>query len=146
MNRPALVLLCLAVAALQMALWWAAESRDVPARQMASRLGQAQGQVTAGAGELLDGRSRYVVRFRYEAEGQSLEGVEYLSLRQKQLPQAGQAVTVYFDRQTPDFSSLSDPRLTLHRIATMKVLIVGFGIFTYAFIGAIWKASSGSNP
>ena len=145
MSRPLLAVLFVIVTTFQIVLWMAAESRNVPAIQMVQRLGTTQGKVTSGAGELLDGRTRYVVRFEYEVNQQRLEGEEHLSLRQKTLPQPKDQVTVFYDTQTPKYSSLTDPRLAVNRIATMKILILGFGAFTYAFILVVWK-SSGKSP
>lgn len=145
MSRPLLVILFVIVTTFQIVLWMAAESRNVPAIQMVQRLGKTQGKVKSGAGELLDGRTRYVVRFEYEVNQEKLEGEEHLSLRQKKLPQPNDSVDVFYDTQTPKYSSLTDPRLAVNRIATMKILILGFGAFTYAFIFVVWK-SSGKSP
>ena len=106
--------------------------------------GRAPGKIVKASPELLDGRSRYLIVYEYQVAGREYQGEETMSLRQTGLPQAGQAAEVFYDAAHPDFSTLLDPRLTVHRLATMKLVILGFGAFTYAFVWVIWKSST--NP
>lgn len=146
MSRTFLIALCLVVAVLQVSIWRAVELRNTPAQQLAQRSAQVAGKVTAASPQLLDGRSRYVVEYGYQVSNKGYKGDEYLSLRQPDLPKVGQSLTVYYDSQQPDFSSLTDPRLTVHRLATMKLMILGFGAFTYAFVFVVWSNSKRVEP
>jgi hypothetical protein len=139
MPKSLFALLCGAVALLQLAIWKAAEARDQDARRLAEVATSVQGKVTLGEGQIIEGKSRYVVRYQFETAGGVRDGEEYFSMRQSLVPQKGEAITIFYDPSDPEWNTLTDPRVVVHRVATLKLLTLGFGAFTYAFIYVIWK-------
>lgn len=146
MSRAVLLILVVAVAVVQVLLWRATDTRSQPAIRFAQVARKTTAEVTRAQGELRDGKSRFVVRFRFTAEGKQVEGEEFLSMRQNVLPQAGEKMDAYYDPQDPSWNTLTDPNLTVNRLATFRLLTLGFGAFTYSFIWVIWKNSSGNKP
>lgn len=142
MPKSLLILLCLCVAALQSVIWHAAEVRNAAAQQLAGVARSVQGKVTLGEGKLVDGKSRYVVRYEFPLAGGQGTGEEYLSMRQAVVPKAGEEITVFYNPSDPTQNTLTDPRVLMNRTATLKMLVLGFGAFTYAFIYVIWKGQS----
>lgn len=132
--------------ALQLFLWNIATRQEGAARRLLDTGGQAQAQVSGAEGRIIQGKSQYVVSYHFQAEGRPYQVDERLSLRQPDLPQAGQTVPVFYDRTDPSFSSLTDPRLTVHRIATLKMLTIGFGVFSYVFIWLAWRSRAQETP
>lgn len=134
---------------LQGVTWQAAEVRSQAARQLAGVAQEAQGKVILGEGQLVDGKSRYVVRYEFSTPRGLATGEEYFSMRQAEVPRAGDPIAVFYNPQDPSQSTLTDPRLLMNRTATLKMLVLGFGAFTYAFIYVIWRGqreSEGNNP
>ena len=144
MPRSLLVVLCLAVTLLQFAIWKAAEGRSKAAQQLARVARSIQGVVSLGEGQIVEGKSRYVVRYQFETPKGKFEGEEYLSMRQEVVPEKGEDITVFYDPSDPQWNTLTDPRVIVNRAATLKLLTLGFGAFTYAFIYVIWKNQSKS--
>jgi hypothetical protein len=140
MSKLPTVLLCLVVTVLQLILWNATERRSQVARRLAGG-GQASGVVTRAAGEIVSGRSQFVVRYEFAAPTGKVQGEEFLSMRQAQQLKSGDKVNVYYDAAEPELNTLSNPREVLQRMATMKLLTLGFGAFTYAFVYVIWRSS-----
>ncbi|MBX3168427.1 MAG: DUF3592 domain-containing protein [Candidatus Eremiobacteraeota bacterium] len=144
MPKSLLALLCVAVAAIQIAIFHAAQKSDQLAQHMQQVAQPCQGKVMKGEGEIIEGKSRYVVGYEFTVAGKSFHSEEYFSMRQQQVPQKGEAITVFFDPADPNNSTLTDPKVVVHRVATLKLLTLGFGAFTYSFIYVIWRNSSGS--
>lgn len=146
MSKPLLILLCVVVAVLQFAIFKAAQVRDNLAQHMQQVAQSCQGKVVKGEGEIIDGKSRYVVGYEFQVASKSFHGEEYFSMRQETVPQKGEAITVFYEPEEPSHSSLTDPKVVVNRIATLKLLTLGFGAFTYSFIYVIWRNSSGNKP
>jgi hypothetical protein len=146
MPKSLLVLLCVAVAAIQIAIFHAAQVRSNLAQHMQDVAQPCQGKVVKGEGEIIEGKSRYVVGYEFSVAGKSFQSEEYFSMRQEQVPQKGEAITVFFDPADPAQSTLTDPKVVVNRVATLKLLTLGFGAFTYSFIFVIWRNSSGNKP
>ncbi|MFN8606413.1 MAG: DUF3592 domain-containing protein [Vulcanimicrobiota bacterium] len=146
MPKPLLALLCVIVAVIQILIFQAAQMRDNLAQHMQQVAQSCQGKVIKGEGELVDGKSRYVVGYQFEISGKPYSSEEYFSMRQEEVPQKGQTITVFYDPADPQVSTLTDPKVVVNRVATLKMLTLGFGAFTYAFIYVIWRNSSGNNP
>jgi hypothetical protein len=141
MYRILIAGLCVLVAAIQIGIWVAAERRNDFAQRLARIGKQAPGQVTKADAQIINGRSNYVVNYTFQADGRELDGEELLSLRQPDRPKAGANVTVYYDPQDVELNTISDPRIAINRLATMKMMTLGFGAFTYAFLWVIWKSN-----
>ena len=146
MSKPLLALLCVVVAVLQIAIFNAAQVRSNLALHMQQVAQSCQGKVVKGEGEIIEGKSRYVVGYEFSLSGKSFTGEEYFSMRQEEVPQKGQTITVFYDPGDPVQSTLTDPRVVVNRVATLKLLTLGFGAFTYSFIYVIWRNSSGNKP
>lgn len=146
MPKSLLVLLCVAVAAIQIALFHASQVRSNLAQHMQRVAQPCQGKVVKGEGEIIEGKSRYVVGYEFSVDGKSFQSEEYFSMRQEKVPQKGEAITVFFDPADPAQSTLTDPKVVVNRVATFKLLTLGFGAFTYSFIFVIWRNSSGNKP
>jgi len=142
MPKPLLGLLCVVVALLQIFIWRAAEVRNEAAQRLARVAQPVEGKVTVGEGQIVDGKSRYVVRYQFETPTGLREGEEYLSMRQSLVPQKGEKISVFYDPSDPEWNTITDPRVVVNRVATLKLLTLGFGAFTYAFIYVIWKNQS----
>lgn len=141
MYRLLIAGLCILVAAIQIGIWVAAERRNDFAQRLARVGKQAPGQVTKADSQIINGRSSYVVNYSFTADGRKLAGEELLSLRQPDRPKAGANVTVFYDPQDVELNTISDPRIAINRLATMKMMTIGFGVFTYAFLWVIWKSN-----
>lgn len=139
MPRPLMVILLVLVAAVQVGIWSAVQMRSEAALQLAKVAKQSQAQVVSAQGQVIEGKSRYVVRYRFDTGGKAVEGEEHFSMRQTELPQMGQTMTVFFDPNQPDWNTLTDPSLAARRMATAKIWTLGFSAFTYAFLYVIWK-------
>lgn len=146
MPKPLLALLCVAVAFIQIAIFRASQVRSVLAQHMMEVARSCQGQVTKGEGEIVEGKSRYVVDYQFAIAGADYTGKEYFSMRQDKVPQKGEPITVFYDPADPVQSTLTDPKVVVNRVATLKLLTLGFGVFTYSFIFVIWRNSSANKP
>ncbi|MBS2035816.1 DUF3592 domain-containing protein [bacterium] len=146
MPKPLLALLCVIVALIQIGIFQAAQVRDNLAQHMQQVARPCQGKVIKGEGQLVDGKSRYVVGYEFQISGKSYSSEEYFSMRQDDVPQKGQEITVFYDPADPNLSTLTDPKVVVNRVATLKLLTLGFGAFTYAFIYVIWRNSSANKP
>lgn len=146
MPKSLLALLCVAVAAIQFAIFHAAQVRSNLAQHMQQVAQPCQGKVVKGEGEIIEGKSRYVVGYEFQVAGKSYQSEEYFSMRQEQVPQKGEAITVFFDPSDPAQNTLTDPKIVVNRVATLKLLTLGFGAFTYSFIYVIWRNSSNNKP
>lgn len=146
MSKPLLALLCVVVAALQIAIFNAAQVRSNLALHMQQVAQSCQGKVMKGEGQIIEGKSRYVVGYEFDLSGKSFTGEEYFSMRQEEVPQKGQAIKVFYDPGDPTQNTLTDPRVVVNRVATLKLLTLGFGAFTYSFIYVIWRNSAGNKP
>ncbi len=146
MSKSLLALLCLAVAAIQIAIFQAAQVRSNLALHMQQVARSCQGKVVKGEGEIIEGKSRYVVGYEFNVAEKSFHSEEYFSMRQEQVPQKGEAITVFFDPADPTQSTLTDPKVIVNRVATLKLLTLAFGAFTYSFIYVIWRNSSNNKP
>jgi len=138
-SRLSLILLFGAVTAIQVAIFYAAEGRNQAAQRLARVAVRVQGSVTSAEGKIVEGKSRYAVSYRFETPKGASQGEEYFSMRQAQVPQKGESIAVFYDPQQPEVSTLTDPKVVVSRAATLKLLTLGFGAFTYAFIYVIWK-------
>jgi len=143
MPKSLLALLCVVVAVIQFAIFQAAQVRSNLAQHMQEVAQPCQGKVVKGEGEIIEGKSRYVVGYEFTVAGKSFQNEEYFSMRQEQVPQKGQTITVFFDPADPAQSTLTDPKVVVNRVATFKLLTLGFAAFTYSFIYVIWRNSSG---
>ena len=146
MPKPLLALLCVAVAAIQIAIFHAAQVRSDLAMHMQQVAQSCQGKVVKGEGEIIEGKSRYVVGYDFSVADKNYHSEEYFSMRQEQVPQKGEAITVFFDPADPAQSTLTDPKVIVNRVATLKLLTLAFGAFTYSFIFVIWRNSSNNKP
>jgi hypothetical protein len=146
MPKPLLALLCVVVAAIQFGIFHAAQVRDQLAQHMQQVARSCQGKVIKGEGEIVEGKSRYVVGYQFEVSGKPYSSEEYFSMRQEEVPQKGENITVFYDPGDPQQSTLTDPKVVVNRIATLKLLTLGFGAFTYAFIYVVWRNSSANKP
>ena len=142
MSKPLLALLCVAVAVIQIAVFRASQVRSDLAQHMMDVAKPCQGKVTKGEGEIIEGKSRYVVDYQFAVAGADYTGAEYFSMRQDEVPQKGETITIFYDPADPTLSTLTDPKLMVNRVATLKLLTLGFGAFTYSFIYVIWRNSS----
>jgi hypothetical protein len=134
-----MVAMVVMVTAVQVAIWSAVQLRGEAASQLAQVAQKGEAEVLSAEGKVLEGKSRYVVRYRFDSGGKAVEGEEHFSMRQPKLPQQGQKITVFFDPKQPDWNTLTDPRLAASRMATAKLWTLGFSAFTYAFLYVIWK-------
>ena len=146
MPKSLLALLCVVVAVIQIAIFRAAQVRSDMALHMQQVAKSCQGRVIKGEGEMIEGKSRYVVGYEFETSGAKHQSEEYFSMRQAEVPQKGQDITVFYDPGDPDQSTLTDPKVVVNRVATFQLLTLGFGAFTYAFIYVIWRNSSANKP
>lgn len=146
MPKPLLALLCVAVAVIQFAIFRASQVRSNLAQHMMDVARSCQGKVTKGEGEIIEGKSRYVVDYHFAVAGADYTGKEYFSMRQDEVPQKGEAITVFYDPADPSQSTLTDPKVVVNRVATLKLLTLGFGAFTYSFIYVIWRNSAANKP
>jgi len=146
MPKPLLALLCVVVAVIQVAIFRASQVRSVLAQHMMDVAKSCQGKVTKGEGEIVEGKSRYVVDYAFAVGGGNFSGEEYFSMRQDEVPQKGEAITVFYDPADPTQSTLTDPKVVVNRVATLKLLTLGFGAFTYSFIYVIWRNSAANKP
>lgn len=141
MPKSLVVLLCITIAAIQIAIFHAAQVRSDLAEHMQQVAQPCQGKVVKGEGQIIEGKSRYVVGYEFAVAGKSFQSHEYFSMRQEKVPQKGEAITVFFDPSDPEQSTLTDPKVVVNRVATLKLLTLGFGVFTYSFIYVIWRNS-----
>lgn len=146
MPKPFLALLCVIVALIQIGIFRAAQMRDQLAQHMQQVALSCQGKVIKGQGEIVEGKSRYVVGYQFDVSGKAYSSEEYFSMRQEEVPQKGESITVFYDPSDPQQSTLTDPKVVVNRVATLKLLTLGFGAFTYAFIYVIWRNSSANKP
>lgn len=138
MYRLLLIMVAVLVAVIQIAVWTAAERRSDFAARLAQRGRTTTATVTAADGKIVDGRSQYVVDYEFQLDSRTLSGEESLSLRQPDLPKKGSSIQVYYDPEHPEMSTIQNPEISMQRLATMKLLTLGFGVFTYAFLWITW--------